>query len=92
MMDLESEMPCVHWTSDAFNLKGSHQTVEWAVWHHSPILCYTIADSCVTFDAPPAWSEGASPVRLQATSGGNYEYRSQSTWFKSVRAEKGSER
>ena len=87
MMDLESETPFVHWTYDAFNLKGSHQTVERAVWHHSPILSYTIADSYVTFDAPPGWGEGASPVRLQRTSGGNYEYHSQSSWFKSVRAE-----
>lgn len=87
MIDLESEMPFVHWTLDGFNVKGSRQTVERAVWHHSPILSYTIADSWVTFDAPPEWGERALPVRLQETSGGNYEYRSQRAWFKSVRAE-----
>ena len=87
MIDFECETPFVHWTSDAFNLKGSHQNVERAVWHHSPSLSYTIADSCVTFDAPPEWGDGLSPVRLQRTLGGNYECFSQSTCFKSVRAD-----
>ena len=87
MIELESETPFVNWTSDAFNSKGSHQAVERAVWHHSPIFSYTITDSCVAFDAPPEWGEGASPVRLQRTPGWHYEYHSQSAWFKSVRAE-----
>jgi hypothetical protein len=87
MIDLESETPFVHWTSDAFNSKESHQTAERAVWHHSPILSYTIADSYVMFEAPPEWREGGSQVRFQRTSGGNYESLSQNSWFKSVRAD-----
>ncbi len=90
MIDFESEMPFVHWTTDALNLKGSHQTVELAAWHHSPTLSYTIADSYVTFEAPAEWGEGSSQVRLQRTSGGIYECHSQSTWFRGVRAETGT--
>jgi hypothetical protein len=84
MIDLKSDTAFVHWTSE---FQGSQEAVERSVWHHVPIIAYVITDSSVTLDAPAEWGEGQSPVRLQKTPDGGYEYHSETGWYRSVRAE-----
>src|SRR5438309_1733657 len=90
MIALDSETPCFYWTFDDFEDLEQERTeygFRNSVWKRNAITSYAIGESYVTFDSPEEWGEGDTPVRLDRTSDGRYEYHSEGIRYEGVRAD-----